>query len=67
MSTSDWIAFATFILTFIGVMLAIVRFLILHYLAELRPNSGGSMKDQIGRLESRVDEIYKILLNKSLS
>ena len=31
-------------------------------LAELKPNHGSSMKDQVTRLESRVDEIYSILL-----
>ena len=33
-------------------------------LEELRPNGGNSMKDQINRLDHRIDEIYKILLNK---
>ena len=31
-------------------------------LAELKPNHGSSMKDQVTRLEARVDEIYSILL-----
>lgn len=31
-------------------------------LAELKPNHGSSMKDQVTRLEARVDEIYRILL-----
>ena len=31
-------------------------------LAELKPNHGSSMKDQVTRLEQRVDEIYRILL-----
>jgi len=31
------------------------------YLDELKPNSGSSMKDQVSRLEQRVDDIYKII------
>ena len=30
-------------------------------LAELKPNGGSSMKDQINRLEERIDHIYEIL------
>ena len=33
-------------------------------LAELKPNGGGSIKDQVNRLENRVDDIYKILCDK---
>lgn len=31
------------------------------YLKELKPNGGGSIKDQVNRLEKRVDDIYKII------
>lgn len=34
-------------------------------LAELKPNGGGSIKDQVNRLENRVDDIYKILCEKN--
>jgi hypothetical protein len=33
-------------------------------IAELKPNGGGSIKDQVNRLENRVDDIYKILCEK---
>jgi hypothetical protein len=67
MSVGDWIAVVAVSLTALGGITGIVQFLVKHYLAELRPNSGSSMKDQITRLESRVDDIYKIILNKTLS
>lgn len=67
MSAMDWSALAVAVLTIISGFLAAIRFLILHYLSELKPNSGSSVKDQVTRLETRVDEIYRILLNKSLS
>jgi hypothetical protein len=37
------------------------KWMITKFLSELKPNSGSSMKDQITRLESRVDDIYTIL------
>jgi len=67
MSVGNWIAIVSVSLTALGGMAAIVQFLVKHYLAELKPNSGTSVKDQVTRLESRVDEIYRILLNKTLS
>lgn len=33
-------------------------------LSELKPNSGNSIKDQITRLEKRVDDIYSILAER---
>jgi hypothetical protein len=40
-----------------------LRFIVKGWLNELRPNSGSSMKDQITRLERRVDDLF-ILLTK---
>lgn len=42
-----------------------VRFLVKHYLSELRPNGGSSIKDQVNRLEARVDEIFILLVESS--
>jgi hypothetical protein len=42
-----------------------VRWLVKHYLSELVPNSGKSLKDQVTRLESRVDEIFVLLLESN--
>lgn len=67
MSVGDWIAVVSVAFTALGGVTVLVQFLVKHYLAELKPNGGESMKDQVGRLETRVDEIYRILLNKSLS
>jgi len=67
MSPMDWAGLAVALATLMAGFLSAMRFLILHYLSELKPNSGSSVKDQVTRLETRVDEIYRILLNKSLS
>jgi tetrahydromethanopterin S-methyltransferase subunit B len=38
-----------------------LRFLVKGWLNELRPNGGSSIKDQINKLERRVDDLFVIL------
>jgi hypothetical protein len=64
MSATDWAALAVAIMTLLGGFSAAVRWLVKHYLAELKPNGGGSVKDQVNRLEARVDQIYILLCEK---
>lgn len=45
-------------------LVLLVKFLTKHYLKELIPNSGTSIKDQINRLEQRQHEIYVHFMNK---
>ena len=46
-------------------LIGMVRWLVKHYLNELVPNSGSSIKDQINRLEARQHEIYKHFMDKA--
>lgn len=62
MSATDWATIAVAVSTLIGSFAYGVKWLVQHYLAELKPNSGSSIKDQVNRLEERVDEIYSLLL-----
>ena len=62
MSAQDWAAFAVAITTLIGSLAIGVRHLVKHYLSELRPNGGSSVKDQVNRLEQKVDSLYQILI-----
>jgi len=71
MNALDWAALAVSIITILGGFTAAVRWLVKHYLAELKPDGGTSLRDEqnrqgetIKRLESRVDEIYSLLLNR---
>ena len=61
MSTQDFAAIAVAIITVLGGVAAYVQFMIKHYLSELRPNGGSSIKDQVNRLEARVDTIIELL------
>jgi hypothetical protein len=61
MSPQDWAAVVAVALTVIGSFIGSVRWLVKHYLNELKPNSGSSMRDQITALEARVETIIRIL------
>jgi len=56
-------ALGVIILGITGGFFGMMRYLI-KTLAELKPNSGNSIKDQITRLEKRVDDIYSILAER---
>lgn len=61
MSAQDIAGVAVAATTVIGSFIGSVRWLVKHYLAELKPNSGSSIKDQVNRLEARVDTIIEML------
>jgi hypothetical protein len=61
MSAQDTAALAVAVTTVIGSFIGSVRWLVKHYLNELKPNSGSSMRDEISELRGRVDTIIRIL------
>jgi len=61
MTAQDTAAVAVAVTTVIGSFIGSVRWLVKHYLAELKPNGGGSMNDRITRLEARVETIITLL------
>ena len=61
MSAQDYAALAVAIVTILGGVASYVQFMIKHYLKELKPNGGSSLRDSVNRLETRVDTIIEIL------
>ena len=61
MSAADLAAWAVGIVTVLGGLAAYTQFMIKHYLAELKPNGGSSIKDQVSQLDARVDTIIELL------
>jgi hypothetical protein len=61
MSVVDTAAIAVAVTTVIGSFIGSVRWLVKHYLAELKPNGGNSMNDRITRLEERVETVIRLL------
>ena len=66
MNANDWAGLVLAISTLIGSFGLIVRWLVKHYLSELKPdgNGGHNIEGRITRLETRVDQIYLLLSNR---
>ena len=64
MSPAEWAGFGAGVMAVLSGGLVGLRFLVRGWLNELRPNGGASMKDQLTRLEKRVDDLF-ILISKS--
>jgi hypothetical protein len=56
MTIQDWASLIVAILTIVSSFGLAVRWLVKHYLSELKTNGGSSVKDQINRLEASLDE-----------
>ena len=57
----EWAGVAAALSTVITAYFVGLRWLVKHWLNELRPNGGSSMKDQLNRLEKRVDELFIVI------
>jgi hypothetical protein len=67
MQAQEYATVAVAVCTVIGGFAAVVRWMVKHYLNELKPNSGSSLKDSVTRLERQVEEVYRILLTRNNS
>jgi hypothetical protein len=54
------------IVTIIGSFIASVRWLVKHYLSELKPdgNGGHNLEGRVARIEEKLDTLYQILISK---
>ena len=64
MTPNEWAGLAVAVTTLIGALAVGVRHLVKYYLSELKQNGGSSIKDQVNRLEQKVDTLYQILIQK---
>ena len=67
MTPADWAGLAVSIFTIAAGVAAAIRWLVKHYLYELKPNGGASMKDKVNHLEEKVDlltDLVKQLIGK---
>lgn len=55
MTPTEWAGLAVAVFTLVSGFAALVRWLVKHYLAELKPNGGSSLKDKVTHLEEKVD------------
>ena len=61
MTPNEWVALAVGACAIASSILLALRWVIKSYLVELKPNSGSSMKDQLNRLEARVDDLFMLI------
>jgi hypothetical protein len=55
MTPTEWAGVAVAVTTLVTAFAGLVRWLVKHYLTELKPNGGSSIKDKVNALESKVD------------
>ena len=58
MTPAEWAGFGAGVIAVLSGGLIGLRFIVKGWLNELRPNGGLSMKDQLTRLEKRVDDLF---------
>jgi hypothetical protein len=64
MTAANWAGIIVSIIAIISAFAGSVRWLVKHYLYELKPNSGSSLKDSVIRLEEKVEILYQILIKR---
>ena len=62
MSPQDWAALTLTLLTITTIVAGGIRWLVKHYLNELKPNSGSSLKDSVNRLEEKTDKLFDLFV-----
>jgi hypothetical protein len=67
MTPTEWAGLTVSFFTIIAGFSAFVRWMVKHYLNELKPNGGNSIKDKVNKLEEKVDlltDLVKEVLRK---
>ena len=64
MELKDYLTVAVACIAIFSAFAGGIRWMVKHYLNELKPNGGSSLKDQVNRLERRVDEVIDMLLER---
>jgi len=63
MTPTNWASLIVAGIAIATAFAATIRWMVKHYLYELRPNGGSSLKDQVNRLERRLDEVIDMLID----
>ena len=62
MTPNEWAGLAVAGVSLIGTLAITVRHLVKHYLSELRPNGGSSLKDKVNQLDDKVEFLTGLVL-----
>ena len=64
MTIANWASLVVAIIAIVTAFAGAVRWLVKHYLYELKPNSGSSLKDSVIRLEEKVEILYQMMMQR---
>tara|TARA_R110000868_G_scaffold276365_1_gene536001 strand:+ start:1750 stop:1956 length:207 start_codon:yes stop_codon:yes gene_type:complete len=64
MTAANWAGIIVSVIAIVSAFAGSVRWLVKHYLYELKPNSGSSLKDSVIRLEEKVEILYQMMLQR---
>ena len=62
MSPANWAALIVSLIAIVTAFSGAVRWLVKHYLYELKPNGGASLKDTVSRLETKVETLNNLVM-----
>ena len=57
MSVGEWTAVGGLVLAVLTAIYSSMRVIVRSIMSELSPNGGSSMKDQVSRIEARLDQL----------
>ena len=63
MTPTEWTVVITGIITVITAVYSMMRYMVKSIMREFSPNGGSSLKDQVNRIEARLDALYDKLLD----
>ena len=55
MTPTDWAGLAVAVNTLIAALATSIRWMVKHYLNELKPNGGSSLRDKVNQLDEKVE------------
>jgi hypothetical protein len=64
MELKDYLTVAVALIAIFSAFAGGIRWMVKHYLNELKPNGGSSMKDSMARMEKRIDDLYKLIAER---
>jgi hypothetical protein len=60
---TEWTVVITGIITVITAVYSMMKYMVKSVMREFSPNGGSSLKDQVNRIEARLDALYAKLLD----
>jgi hypothetical protein len=63
MTPNEWAAVAGVVISLVAAVYGGVRVMVGAVLREFSPNGGSSLKDQVNRIEKRLDALYDKLID----